>query len=129
MDRALRLLLTLVLLGLQGIAPLLHAHAGGEGLRTGVHMHGVQADDAGGPIHQSHVQQDQWHADEAPAIGVGTAARETPWGADLPALVQRMRPTQPAMAEFRPFSIHYQSLRPFSRGSPTPPPQAPPQPA
>jgi hypothetical protein len=62
---ALLVLLTL----LQGIAPLLHAHVGGQFARTGTHVHFVQA---GSSVSQvSGLREDVFHASEMPEIGLG----------------------------------------------------------
>lgn len=78
---------------LQGMAPLLHAHLGGDrGGATGVHLHGASSH-----VHGDVAALDVSHAlpDESPAIGVGQELRRK-WSWAMPDLAPA--PAVPAPA-------------------------------
>lgn len=113
---------------LQGMAPLLHAHLGGDrGGATGVHMHGAPSQG-----HGDAAALDVSHAlpDESPAIGVGQELRRK-GSFDLPDLATA--PAEPVAlpSAARRWSVPLPAEPTYVGRAPrlTPPAQAPPLPA
>lgn len=116
------LLLGLLFL-LQGVAPLMHAHPDGKGIRQGIHVDGLSEALLGASDDQTTTRVRE---DESPGIGIATPKRNDE-RAQLPTAIVPVARAQPsAPTQFRQLALPHTTTVPGPSNALRPGPRAPP---